>query len=80
MWDKCETEYITYEWDSLCELGKKRRGKIAANREPGQVKHLPVGNCKWIKVFANRKKRDSAHFQAVGSSYNKVPSNSVHSV
>lgn len=27
MWDKCETEYITYEWDSLCEFKKKEEEK-----------------------------------------------------
>lgn len=79
MWDKCETEYITYEWDSLCELGKKE-----------EEESLLIGNQARLNIFqweiANElkylqtKNRDSALFQAFSSSYYEVPTNSIHSV
>lgn len=40
MWDKCETEYITYEWDSLCELGKKE-----------EEESLLIGNQARLNIF-----------------------------
>lgn len=41
MWDKCETEYITYEWDSLCELKIKKE----------EEESLLIGNQAWLNIF-----------------------------